>query len=79
MKLSELIAVYGDDKVEFQNLDQCATSLNMGKQHTTITFGTQQRLGLNGTEKLGLVVWLDRERVKAITAKDASKGRKGEG
>ena len=74
MKLSELIAVYGDDKVEFQNLDQCATSLNMGKQHTTITFGTPQRLDLNGTQKLGLVVWLDRKRVAEITQKDPSHG-----
>lgn len=68
MKMSELIAAYGDDKVEFQNLDQCALSLNMNQKNTKITFGTNQRLDLNGTERLGLVIWLDRKRVKEITA-----------
>ena len=63
MRLSELIAAYGDDKVEFQNLDQCADSLNMNKGVTRIMFGTPQPITPNGTTKLGLVVWLDRERV----------------
>lgn len=66
MKLSELIARYGDDRVQFQNLDQCATDLNMGKKGTKITFGTEQRVNLKGTEQLGLVVWLDREAVAEI-------------
>ncbi len=73
LKLSELIGAYGDDKVQFQNLDQCAEKLNMNGAVTKITFGTEQRLHLDGTEKLGLVVWLDRERVKEIIA--ASKER----
>ena len=68
LKLSELIAAYGDDKVQFQNLDQSAITLNMNGGVTKITFGTEQRLHLDGTEKLGLVVWLDRERVKEIVA-----------
>lgn len=68
MKLSELIAAYGDDVVQFQNLDQCATSLNMSGKHTKITFGTEQPLTLEGTDKLGLVVWLDRKRVQEIIA-----------
>lgn len=67
LKLSELIAAYGDDKVQFQNLDQCADNLKMNGGGTTkITFGTEQRLHLDGTVKLGLVVWLDRDRVKEI-------------
>jgi hypothetical protein len=71
MKLSELIAAYGDDKVQFQNLDQCATALNMNGHTTKITFGTEQSLTPEGTTKLGLVVWMDRDRVKEITAKPA--------
>jgi hypothetical protein len=70
MKLSELIAHYGDDIVQFQNLDQCTKSLNMNKGHTTITFGTEQPINLDGTVKLGLVVWLDREKVKQIVAEE---------
>lgn len=66
MKLSELIAAHGDDKVQFQNLDHCADKLNMNGTTTKITFGTEQRLNLEGTEKLGLIVWLDRDRVAEI-------------
>lgn len=69
MKLSELLAAYGDDKVQFQNLDECTDALNMNKGVTKVTFGTPQSINLNGTEKLGLVVWMDRERVKEIVAK----------
>jgi hypothetical protein len=69
LKLSELIAAYGDDKVQFQNLDQCAIDLNYsGKKGTKISFGTEQPIDFNGTKQLGLVVWLDRERVEEIVA-----------
>lgn len=68
LPLSKLIADYGDDKIEMQNLDQCATSLNMSGDITKITFGTPRRLTLEGTDKLGLVVWLDRARVAEIVA-----------
>ena len=66
MKLSELIARYGDDKVQFQNLDQCTEALNMNKGVTKITFGTEQPINLDGTEKLGIVVWMDRKSVAEI-------------
>lgn len=68
LKLSELIAAYGDDKIQFQNLDECAETLNMNKGVTKITFGTPQSVGLKGTEQLGLVVWLDRGKVAEIIA-----------
>ena len=69
LKLSELIAAYGDDLVQLQNLDQCTISLDYSaKKGTKITFGTEQPFSANGTEKLGLVVWLDRERAEEIVA-----------
>lgn len=74
MRVSELIAAYGDDKVQFQNLDACATTLDMGKRGTKITFGTEERITPNGTERLGLVIWLDRERVQEIVAASKSTG-----
>lgn len=66
MNLSELIAKYGDDKVTFQKLDECASTLDMTKNGTRITFVTPERIGLDGLDKLGLVLWLDRERVASI-------------
>jgi hypothetical protein len=73
MKLSELIAKYGDERVQFQNLDQCTERMNMNGGITKITFGTEQPIGLDGTEKLGLVVWMEREDVAQIIA-DLKKG-----
>lgn len=73
MKLSELIAAYGDDKVQFQNLDHSTTAMNMKGARTLITFGTEQKISIDGTEKLGLVVWMDRKRVKEITSAPATK------
>lgn len=74
MKMSELILAIGDDNVEFQSLDQCAVSLNYtAKSGTKITFGTQRSVTPGGTDKLGLVLWLDRDAVKAaIAAEKAS-------
>lgn len=66
MKLSELIAAYGDDKVQFQNLDQSLIGLSMNNGTSKITFGSEQAVSLEGLDKLGLVVWLDRDRVKEI-------------
>lgn len=68
LSLSKLLAEYGDDKVQFQNLDQSLDSLRMAGGVAKITFGTEQRVGLDGTDKLGLVVWLDRKRVAEIVA-----------
>lgn len=66
MKMSELIARYGDSRIKFQNLDECARDLNMTKNGTRISFVTEQRVNLKGTEQLGLVLWLDRDAVAEI-------------
>lgn len=70
MKLSELIIACGDDKVEFQNLDHCLMSIDYSaKKGTRISFGTEIRiLPDRGTEKLGLIVWLDRKAVADAVA-----------
>ena len=74
MKMSELILAIGDDNVQFQNLDHCATDLNYGsKSGSKITFGTEQPLTLEGTKKLGLVLWLDREAVKSAMEQEKVK------
>src|SRR3546814_19634857 len=65
MKMSELILAIGDDNSEFQNRDQCAEKLNMNGGATRITFATLRNITPQGTDKLGLVLWLDRDAVKA--------------
>jgi hypothetical protein len=69
MKLSELIKRHGDDQVKFQNLDTSGIDFKYDhKTGTKITFGTDAPLTLDGTKDMGLVVWLDREKVKQIMA-----------
>ncbi len=72
MKLSELIAKYGDEKVQFQNLDQCAKTINFdAKKGTSITFGTTESISTKpgeGMRRLGLVLWFDREDVARVIA-----------
>lgn len=73
MNIAELITAVGADTVQFQNLDQCAIDLKYSaKSGSKITFGTEQPIGLNGTDKLGLVVWLDRKAVADAIAKARS-------
>jgi hypothetical protein len=68
--LSELIIAIGDDKVQFQNLDHAATSLDYSaRKGSTITFGTEQRITPQGTERLGLVLWLPRDAVATVMEK----------
>lgn len=63
MNISELILAIGDDNVQFQNLDHCAEQLNLVGTTTKITFGTEEPFSFKGTERLGLVIWLDRQAV----------------
>lgn len=71
MKLSALIARYGDNRVGCQYIDECADTLNMGKKGITkITFGTNQRITLEGTQMLGLILWFDRKAFADIVAAD---------
>jgi hypothetical protein len=70
MNLAELITAYGGDDVQFQALDTCADRMNMANGHTKITFGTGEPLGPEGTVKMGVVVWMDRDRVEKILAAD---------
>lgn len=70
MNLSELIARYGDDKVQFQKLDDCVINMQSSKRGSKATFETPEMISLDGFQKLGLVVWLDRARVAEIIAED---------
>lgn len=66
MKLSELIEEYGDENVRFQMLDTDGLDYRRKKNHNEITFGTSEGFNIKGTEKMCLIIWLDRDRVKEI-------------
>ncbi len=64
MKLSELIAEVGDDNVGLQILDECLSNLTYSeKKGNKFTFVTDQPFDANGTEKMGLVPWIDRDKM----------------
>lgn len=72
MKLSELIRLYGDERVKFQNLDGSIDSIDYtAKKGTKITFRTEASIEpMRGTRELGLVVWFDRKALKAVMDAD---------
>lgn len=71
MKLSELIAAYGDDNITFQNLDTDMISMDKRKKHYEIKFGTQEGFNkdFSGTNKRALIVWMDRDKTQEILDK----------
>lgn len=68
LNLSELIAKYGDDKITFQKLDDCASSYNATRDGTRATFVTPEKFSMKGFDKLGLIVWMDRKTVEGLIA-----------
>jgi hypothetical protein len=74
MKLSEMIATYGDDAVKFQKLDDCATNISMTKNGSKAAFVTPETFGFEGFDKLGLILWFDRGRIAKIIA-EAKEGK----
>lgn len=74
MKMSELILAVGDENVVFQILLNDAETINKTKRGTKITFYTGQVqveeliLGDKKTNKIGLVLWLPRDKVDAAIA-----------
>lgn len=73
MKMSELILSVGDDNVSMQNLDHCSTNIDYSiKKGTKITFGTEEPVTFDGTARLGLILWLPRDAVKAALAAEKS-------
>lgn len=77
MKMSELILAVGDENITIQNLLNDAQSIDKTKHGTKITFYTdaiqaEELLGDGKTKKVGLVLWLPRDRVDAaVTAAKA--------
>lgn len=68
--MTALINALGDDAITFQNLDHCASDINYSaKRGTRITFGTEEAADLEGTKRLGLILWLDRDLVAKTMAR----------
>ena len=71
-----LVTAIGDENIRMQNLDTSAISLDWDhKKGTRITFGTDATLDSNGTELLGIVLWLPRSAVATAIAESKAEGQ----
>lgn len=73
MKLSELILAIGDENVTIQNLLNDAHEIHKTKRGTKIIFYTDaiqaEELLSGEPSKVGLVIWLPRDRVTLVRDK----------
>ncbi len=79
MTLSDLIRAVGDENVEFQNLDDVTTNVQATKGGVRVTFGTHaicvtDFISHAFSKKMGLVIWLPRDKVDAATSQTEVKG-----
>lgn len=70
MRLSELIAVVGDEHIQMQNLLESMDEIRQMKNgDTKISFFTNQitatEVAQHAAKKVGLVIWLPRDRIPA--------------
>lgn len=69
MGIIELLQKIGEDNVRLQPLDQCVTDMKMSRGANKYTFESEVPFSLDGTQKMGLVVWLDRDQVNTVLGK----------
>lgn len=80
MKLSEIILKIGDDNVTFQNLGNDLDSVSLTRRGVKVSFFTDPEninpndlLATKKSNKIGLIVWLPRDRVDAILAENSER------
>ncbi len=69
MKLSELISQYGDSEVKVQYLDRDMIAMSDKGRYREFKFGSVATFHVDETVKIGIVVWMDREKMESIMQK----------
>lgn len=74
VSMTDLINALGNENIRFQNLDHSLISADWSaKKGSRVTFGTDVNVkptpGFEGLEKLGLILWLDRDLVEQTMAR----------
>lgn len=84
--MSELVLAIGDDSINFQNLDRDVETINKTKRGMKIVFYTGEidetdllsMISGEKSKKIGLVLWLPRDKVEAaIAVEKSAKARSG--
>lgn len=66
--ITELMNAIGDDRIEFQLLDNCMTNIRSANRHATISFKTEALSATDvatGGGKMAFIVWIDRDVLSA--------------
>lgn len=67
--LVELITALGDTNLKFQMLDQAGQDYRLTKHGTKVSFLTDGSFDLGGMEQCGIIVWVDRAKLKEVWSK----------
>jgi hypothetical protein len=71
ISVADIVNGVGSDNIVLQNLDHCLIGINKTKDGSKVTFGTQMidpsfALNCEQQEKIGLILWLPRKKVREI-------------
>lgn len=62
--ITELLAAVGEENIKVQYIDECASGMQMTKrQGNKLTVHTDEPFGLNGMQRFGFVLWVDRDKL----------------
>lgn len=70
VSLSNLTLAIGDELM-FQPLDQCLSDMRSSKGQSRFSFFSDQTFDLQGPTRMGIVLWIDRDKAKAALAPKA--------
>lgn len=82
LPISELLRRYGDSEIQVQNLQNDTVEVTQDRRGALISFSTDPAIATNyqaclltgdRTNKVGLVVWLDRDKADKIIAEAEEK------
>lgn len=66
-----LVSFLGDEKIKFQVMHKCATSVSLKRNHSKVAFETEQDniqpadLMTGKPNRYGILIWVDREDFEA--------------
>lgn len=77
LPISKLIELIGDENIEMQNLDEATETYDRAKFGTKARFVTTVGFSMDGFDKLGLILWIDRDKAAAALAKHKEENPNG--
>lgn len=65
MSLIQLLTAIGDENIKVQYIDECTSGIQATKQQgNKLTVHTDEQFTLQGMERFGFVLWIDRKKLE---------------